>query len=353
MKHFKFVFPILIFCLTVFYVKGNPNPPSGKTRYTGACIAFYNLENLFDTIDDPKINDEEFLPGSAKEWGTKRYEHKLHNMASVIVTIGSEINPDGPAILGVSEIENKGVMEDLANTPPMKSHNYKIIHYDSPDRRGIDVGLFYQPKYFTPTSTKSYRLHVKDHPNFRTRDQLLVNGTFLGEPIHIIVVHWPSRYGGEKRSMPFRAAAADLSHHIVDSLLTADPNAKVIFMGDLNDDPNDKSVTDHMKAVSDPSKIKDHEIYDPMADLFKKGVGSLAYHDSWDLFDQMMLTKAWITDTTGFHFYGAKVDNNPKLLQVDGPFKGYPYRTWVGDQFMGGYSDHLPVYSIILKKLNN
>ena len=193
---------ILIGCLFLNFANAQ-----NQHAYKIGLVGFYNLENLFDTIDDPNINDEEFLPNGGNQWNTEKYMSKLHNMAYAISTIGLDYSPDGVAVLGVSEIENRHVLEDLVMQPEIKNRNYQIVHYDSPDRRGVDVGLLYNPKYFKVTATKSYRTVVPDQPEFLTRDQLLVSGLFDGEMMHFIVMHWPSRYGGEKRSLPGRAAA--------------------------------------------------------------------------------------------------------------------------------------------------
>ena len=216
-----------------------PGKAQDKQAYKIGLVGFYNIENLFDTIDDPIKNDEEFLPNGVNQWNTEKYLNKLHNMAYAISTIGTDYTPDGVAVLGLSEIENRHVIEDMVAQPELADRNYQIVHYDSPDRRGVDVALIYNPKYLKVTGTKSYTTVVPGEPDFITRDQLLVSGLFDGEPMHFIVMHWPSRYGGEKRSMPGRVAAATLCRHIADSLLANDPNAKVIMMGDLNDYPQD------------------------------------------------------------------------------------------------------------------
>lgn len=212
-----------------------------KASYSVSCIAFYNLENLFDTINDPAINDEEYLPDGPNKWNSLKYNSKLENMAYAISKIGLDVSPVGPVILGVAEIENRGVLEDLVKQPAIKDRNYQIVHYDSPDRRGVDVGLLYNPDYFTVTNTASHRLHVPENPELKTRDQLLVSGYVQGEKIHVIVNHWPSRYGGELYSRPNRNAAAALTKSICDSIYRKEPKAKIIIMGDLNDDPSNES----------------------------------------------------------------------------------------------------------------
>ena len=324
-----------------------------KKKLAVAIVGFYNQENLFDTINDPKIDDEEFLPNSPNHWNTEKYMHKLANMSKVISKIGTDINPDGFALLGVSEVENLGVMKDLAAQPLLKNRHLGIVHYDSPDRRGIDVGLFYNPKYFKLIASKSYRLHVPDKPYFRTRDQLLVSGLLLGDTVYVIVNHWPSRYGGEKRSRPLRNAAADLTRHISDSLLRLNPEAKIIVMGDLNDNPTNESVMKHMRAVP-KNKMKPGDFYNPMYKLYKEGIGSTAWRDTWSLFDQVFVSPGLLGPVTlhsGLKFYKAFIFNKPFMQQKDGRYKGYPYRTFAGGTWMGGYSDHFPAYIVLVKQV--
>ena len=249
-NHFLFLLAVLAFGLGINQVSAQE-----QQAYKVGLVGFYNLENLFDTINDPNKDDEEFLPQGGNQWNTEKYLAKLHNMAYAISTIGTDWSPDGVAVLGVSEIENRTVLEDLVLQPEIKDRNYQIVHYESPDRRGVDVGLLYNPKYFTLKNSKSYRTVVPDDPEFITRDQLVVSGMFDGEMMHFIVMHWPSRYGGEKRSLPGRIAAATLCRHIADSILNQDANAKIIMMGDYNDYPDNKSVTKYLRATGDMNNL--------------------------------------------------------------------------------------------------
>ena len=315
------------------------------------CVAFYNLENLFDTLNTPGVNDIEFTPEGPNKWNSPKYIEKLDNLARVISEIGTDFTPHGPAIIGVSEIENRTVLEDLARRKAIVARNYQVVHFDGPDRRGVDVALLYQPDYFKVTSTKSYRLTIPDRDNFFTRDQLLVSGELQGERMHFIVVHWPSRSGGESRSRPLRVAAAQLGRHIIDSLLLDDPNAKIILMGDLNDNPDNKSVTKNLRAISDHKIIKKEELFNPFFNLYQKGIGSLAWRDTWSLFDMLILSKPLSEpDYSSYRYYRAEVFNKNFLQQTSGRFKGYPFRTYVGGQYRGGYSDHFPTYVILVKE---
>ncbi|MCD4698587.1 MAG: endonuclease/exonuclease/phosphatase family protein [Bacteroidales bacterium] len=325
-----------------------------KTSYDVVCIGFYNLENLFDTINDVSLrNNEEFTPESAKQWTHARYHEKLGNMAFVISKIATDITPDGPALLGVSEIENRGVLEDLVKEDAIKDMNYAIVHYDSPDRRGVDVGLLYQPKYFTVTNSRSHRLTMETDTSFRSRDQLVVTGLVDGEEISVIVGHWPSRSGGEKRSRPKRNAAGLLCRHIVDSLLAINANAKIIVMGDLNDDPVNPSVKEHLRAKGKEKDLEEGDLFNPMFKLYKDGIGSLAYRDAWNMFDQVIVSQGLLgEDKSGFKYYKAKVYNKNFLKQKEGAYAGYPWRTFAGGRYIGGYSDHFPVYVFLIREAN-
>ncbi len=313
------------------------------------CIGFYNLENLFDTLDTENVNDSEFTPDGDKKWNTAKYNEKLSHMADVISQLGVEMNPKGLAVLGVCEVENKSVLEDLVKQKEIADRNYQIVHYDSPDHRGIDVGLLYNPSLFNVTNSKSYTLHMPDIEDYATRDQLLVSGEIDGEKLHIIVCHWPSRRGGEKKSRPLRVAAAELAKSIIDSLQNEDPNAQVMLMGDLNDDPVNASLQKGLKAVGDKSMVGEKGLYNSMYDMYKKGNGTLAYRDNWNLFDQIVISKGLLKEE-GYYFYASKVFNKPFLKNPEGSFKGYPYRTFVGSSYQGGYSDHFPVYAVLVKK---
>lgn len=325
-----------------------------KSEYKIAAIGFYNLENLFDTLDSPITNDADFLPGGRLLWNTKKYVSKQANMAKVISEMATEVSPDGLALLGVAEVENRKVLEDLVSQPALKDRKYEIAHFDSPDERGIDCGLLYQPKYFKLTSAQPVPVNLQratDSLADFTRDILYVTGTFDGEPIHIMVGHWSSRSGGESGSAWRRAVAAGVCRHLVDSISLADPNAKIVIMGDLNDDPTDKSVSEVLGAKGNADKLKKGELYNPMYDIYKNGNGTLAYRDSWNLFDQLIVSKPLLNKKAGgWQLFKAMVFRQPWLLQTEGAFRGYPFRTFVGDIFINGYSDHLPVYLLLLKK---
>lgn len=343
------VIPFLVAICPILAAAGCSGQPVTR-EYVPALVGFYNVENLFDTLDSPDVNDEEYVPASAKLWGTVRYQRKLDRLAQVIRDMGKQLHPQGVAILGLAEVENAAVVRDLVATPPLKDRNYQVIHEDGPDLRGIDVALVYNPELFTVLSHKSYRLRMKDKPDFLTRDQLLVSGVLDGDTTHVIVAHWPSRRGGQKRSAPNRKAAAELGRHIVDSLLLDDPDARILYMGDLNDDPVDPSVQRFMRSTGDKTKAVNGTLFNPMFVPYQKGIGTLAWRDAWNLFDQILLSPSLVHGTGGnYAYYGVRIFNESYLKQKEGNFSGYPFRTFVGDTYQDGFSDHFPVFVILVK----
>lgn len=340
----------LILSVLFFFIFAN-NLFSQDKKFKATCVAFYNVENLFDTIDQPDVNDIEFTPTGSSKWDSKKYWAKIKNMSEVISQIGDEMVKGGPVAIGLAEVENINGLNDLVASDALKKSNYGIVHYDGPDMRGVDVALLYQKKNFKVIDSKSFRLYLPNDSNWRSRDQLWVCGAIDGDTVHIIVNHWPSRRGGEKASAPKRAAAADLTRKIVDSILDVNINAKIIVMGDLNDDPVNKSVTEHLKATGDIKKLDNRMMFNPFYKLYKEGIGSLGYNDAWNLFDQIIVSQGLLgDDKKTFKFHQAKVFNKTFLLQKEGQYKGYPYRTFAGGMYAGGYSDHLPTYIFLIKE---
>jgi hypothetical protein len=328
---------------------------SQEKAYKVNTVAFYNLENLFDTENDPLTYDDDRTPDGKDHWTEEIYQDKLKNMAKVMAEIGAEVSGNTPAIIGVCETENRKVLEDLVNQETLIKQDYGIIQFDSPDRRGIDVALLYKKKLFTPTHYKAKELLIYDDNDKSkrvfTRDQLVVSGMLDGEKIHLIVNHWPSRSGGEKRSRSKRIKAAKLNRQIIDSIFSDDPYAKIITMGDLNDDPTNPSVKDHLNAKRKVSNLDIKELYNPMEDLAKQGYGSLAYRDSWNLFDQIIIsTELTKMDFSSYRFYKAGIYNETYLVNAHGRYKGYPYRSFASGSYTGGYSDHFPVYIYLIKE---
>ncbi len=304
-------------------------------------VAFYNLENFFDTERDTTINDVDFTPDGAYAWTQDKYQKKVNNMAYAISQLAKEYTPDGPAFIGVTEVENQRVLDDLVKNENLASVGYATVHYDSPDRRGIDVALLYNPKLFTVTSSKVFPYHLPSEPDFRTRDVLLVNGTMGGESFHVIVNHWPSRRGGDKSS-DTREFAASIDKGIADSIYKAEPNARIVIMGDLNDDPTNKSVTTVLNAKGKQKDVQPGGLYNPFWMLLKKGIGSLFYQGNWNLFDQIIVSQNFLEKDSSMKFWKAEVFNRDFLIQKEGAYKGYPLRTFSGNRFQNGYSDHFP-----------
>ena len=344
--HYSLVLSILY--LTVSFGQNS------KT-YKVNTIAFYNLENLFDTENDPITFDDDRTPEGKDHWTKEIYQDKLKNMAKVIAEIGADVSGTTPAIIGVCEVENRTVLEDLVNQKPLIKKDYGIIHFNSPDRRGIDVALLYKKKLFTPTSYKAKELLIYDDNDKSkrvfTRDQLIVSGILDGDKINLIVNHWPSRRGGEKRSRSKRIKAAKLNRQIIDSLFSEDPYAKIITMGDFNDDPTSPSIKKYLKAQQKKEGLSIKELYNPMEDIAKKGLGSLAYRDNWNLFDQIIIsTELTKKEFSSYRFYKAGIYNKTYLVNAHGRYKGYPYRSYAEGRYTGGYSDHFPVYIYLIKE---
>lgn len=335
-----------------------------QKQYKVYTVGFYNLENLFDTINGPN-NDEEYLPHNG--WTSKKYKKKLDNLGLVIPQIGTnDQQKESPVILGVSEIENRLVLEDLVKNYQMIGKDYGVIHFDSPDKRGIDVGLIYQKKFFTPTSYINIPLLINNdntpyvenevdrngnrtNKRVYTRDQLLVSGLLDGEEIHVIVNHWPSRSGGEKRSSPYREAAGRLNRKIMDSLYKINPNAKIITMGDLNDGPYNKSVKEGIGAKMKKADLKQGDIYNPFEKMQKDGEATLFYRDSGDIFDQIMVSEPLCRDDySTLSYWKAGIYNKSFLIQKSGQYKGYPLRNTPAEP---GFSDHFPVYIYLIKEV--
>ena len=329
-----------------------------KRNFNIHTIAFYNVENLFDTINDVNKNDEASPMMEIKFNRSEIYKKKVKNMAQVIADIGTDLINKSPSIVGLSEVENRNVIEDLINHEYLSNEDYKIVHYDSPDERGIDVGLIYNDNVFKINSTKSHERIMYDNKSSKrnyTRDQLVVSGLLDGELIHIIVNHWPSRSGGEERSRAGRMAAAGLNKKIIDSLQNKYKNAKIITMGDFNDDPHDDSMKKILNAKKYIEDVKTNGIYNPMEVILSdQGIGSNAYRDVWQLFDQILVTEPFLNKKyDSYQFYKAGVFNKSYLINKAGKYKGYPFRSFSWGSFTDGYSDHLPSYIYLIKEIQD
>lgn len=313
-------------------------------------VAFYNLENLFDTINNNGKYDLEFSPRGSRQWNSEKYWSKINNLAYCISKMVTKNTPMGPAIIGVSEIENKSVLDDLVRAKDIKQWRLQVVHHDSPDRRGVDVGLLYNPRLFKVLDVTNHTLVIPDNPNFRTRDQMCVTGILGGDTLSVIVNHWPSRLGGQERSSYLREAAGELSKHIADSLWAIRPNQGVIVMGDLNDDPQDKSCAVELGAKRDQDKVEPHGFFNPWWRVLDKGIGTLAYKGQWNLFDQIIISGTLLKHNHApLQYSSCKVNNFDFLFDTEGQRQGYPKRTFASGAWLNGYSDHFPTIIFLHK----
>lgn len=358
--------------------------PSAAQKKVLYGVGFYNVENLFDTKHDAGKNDYEFLPSGSYRWTEQKYESKLRNIAQVLselcTEVGSQKNPAGAAVIGLSEVENRQVLEDVLRQPSIASRGYRIVHFDGPDRRGVDVAFLYNPKafrlenaqlipYFYPTPeqpdvdlgfyidengrVKGYPYQngmLKGDTTYITRGFLTVEGRLGGEKFYFIVNHWPSR-GAQS---PARERAGYQVRRLKEALLKQDPDARIVIMGDLNDDPDNLSVTspEALGAKSEKHDCGPHDLYNPWHDmLYKKGVGTLYYKGKWNLFDQIIFTGNLLdtADKTRLHLLTYAVFSRDYLLQNEGKYKGAPKRTTAGGTWLNGYSDHLPTQIFLIK----
>jgi hypothetical protein len=316
-------------------------------------VCFYNFENLFHPEDDPQSRgDDDFTPEGAYHYTEAVYRQKLHNLAVAIKQIGTAMTPGGPALIGTAEIENARVLEDLVGQPKIRDRRYRFVHFDGPDHRGIDVALLYQPRYFRVLSAVSLPVDISAYAakGGKTRDILYVAGVLAGDTVHVLVNHWPSRRGGEAASAPLRAVAAGVARRVIDSLRRFQPDARVILMGDLNDDPVSPSVVRVLGASGDRSKVKDTGLYNPWVQFYRKGNGTLGHNDSWNLFDQIIISGSWLhRDPTRWRYYKAEVFNREFLKTPSGRYKGYPHRSFDGTRWINGYSDHFPTVIYLVR----
>jgi len=320
-----------------------PTSKSPKTNSNIDTIAFYNVENLFDTHDDPDTHDDDFLPGSEKRWTNKRYKKKLYKLGTAISQIGEKRSGKSPVLVGLAEVENKKVIEDLLKTKHLRDEDYGYVHYDSPDERGIDVALIYKKDYFKVIDSKPVAIDLTvdaNDPDY-TRDILVVEGDLNNERVFIIVNHWSSRREGANETEFKRIAAAEKVISICHIIRDKDADAKIIIMGDFNDDPSSNSMQKLVNTL---------DIYNPMETLLSYTRGSLNYKFQWNIFDQILITTNFFETADDAHsFSKADIFDEEFLQQYKGKFKGQPFRTFVGAKYKGGYSDHFPVF-IQLKK---
>lgn len=303
-----------------------------------------------------QILADDFTANSAKNWDTQKYNDKMGKLAKVISELGRTYTNDNPAIMGLLEIENRQVVQDLISQPLLAKSDYGIVHYNSYDARGVDNAIIYQKKRFRPTETYKKEIKIFDDEGKRvyTRDIIVMKGLLDGERIAVFMNHWPSRSGGEARSLPRRIAAAAALKAEMDKASAESPGIKLIAMGDFNDDPVSPSLRKHLGAVGDPAELSDKSpYYNLMTKLYKAGVASLAYRDAPNLFDQIIVSKNLYSPekmTGTYSVYKAEIFAPSYLVNSQGQWKGYPFRSWDGDRYTGGYSDHFPAVSVLQKE---
>ena len=343
---------------------GSPDKP--KNKRLSYVIGFYNLENLFDTYHDEGKNDYQYLPEGENNWTEQKYAKKLSNMAHVIAAM-KEDNKAWHAVLGVSEIENRHVLEDLVVEPEIAAANYQIIHYDSPDRRGVDCALLYRqeifkvlateaiPFTFTPSRIDWSQWTQEEMDNFKTRDVLMVRGTIDDEMFAFFVCHLPSRLGGKGADL--RPRGAEIVYDRAMELQKEFPGIKIVVMGDMNDNPQDISMVKFLRGKEFTEGLTDEDFFDPFLSMIKAGYASLFYQGGNNIFDIVMCNKALVHAKPGTFrvvpivknkFYG-RIFHKPFMTNQSGPYKGTPFRTFSGGAFIGGYSDHYPTYIVISK----
>lgn len=369
MKHTSILLAALVALSMPAFAQKNKKKAQEEALQQGQyvrCIAFYNLENLFDTIHDEGKNDYEYLPDGGNKWTSYKYENKLKRMGEAVAALGTDYDPRGAACIGVAEVENIGCLYDLcAETNSKYGRRLKPILLEGPDRRGVDVGFLYDSVLFKPATVKGYELkaHYADGGVIKTRLELLVSGylmnegakgeKFSPEKIHIITNHWPSRYGGELSSRPGRDSAAMLCMEICDSIYRKEPQAKIIIMGDLNDDPDNHSCKDVLKARRHREEVEPQGWYNTMWVHLDNGTGTLFYNGSWNLFDQIIISEPLLNakvEDGKWAYWKSQVFNKPFLTVQEGKDKGAPLRTTKAGVWQNGYGDHFPTMIYLIRK---
>jgi len=311
-------------------------------------LMFYNVENLFEPTDDTITSDEEYQPEGIRGWSFNRMKRKQINIAKVILAVGGW---EPPEVIGLCEIENLNVLKGLVYNTPLKNFKYRIIHYDSPDPRGIDVAFLYRPEKIKVLQSFPLAIRFPFDTLSRTRDVLYIKTIFCKtDTFHIFVNHWPSKYGGALTTIPKREYVASVIRNHTDSLLAVNPDSRVIILGDLNDSPYESSVKDILGAKMDSTNLISTDLYNLHAGTglsWKKG--TIKFREEWETIDHMIISKAVLLHTTphSLHIFDA-----PFLLQNDDAWFGMkPFRSYYGATYIGGFSDHLPIYmDINLKK---
>jgi predicted extracellular nuclease len=335
----------LILLLFVYFPISVKSQPEKKIKRDFR-IMFYNVENLFDIENDSLTNDDEFTEQGERHWNSTKYYDKLNKIAKVIIALGEWSAPD---IVGVCEIENRHVLEGLTRFSPLKAIKYKIIHQDSPDKRGIDVGFLYRPDKFSPIDYYAIPINFPNVPEHKTRDILHVIGTTnYSDTLNIFINHWPSRWGGQLESEESRIYVASVLRTKVDSIFTNSQTPNIIIMGDLNDYPENISISKTLKANIQYSNPVKNELYNLSWNLQEnKKIGSHKYAGEWGILDQIIVSGNFLIPENKVvtTIEDAHIFNNSFLLEPDKSNVGFkPFRTYIGFKYNDGYSDHLPVY---------
>jgi len=311
-------------------------------------IGFYNQENLFDTIDDPRKNDNEFLPDGKNKWNTEKYLNKLSNMAKVIASLKDSKGAD---VLGMCEVENAAVLADLIKQPSLQKQQYGFVHIEGPDLRSIDNALLYKKKQLTLVQSSAYPILFENAPSAKTRDILLVKLFSKDSKSNFVVLvnHFPSRVGGAAESEPKRIAAAKVLRRIYDSIVKADPNIPIIVMGDFNDEPTDISIAVALNAKGTLENLASHDLFNSMYSFKEKKLGSHFYRNEWTALDQIILSSNLVncTEKLCYKAHSAAIYKQDWMLEQEGKYKGAPLRTFGGQTYLNGFSDHLPVYIVL------
>ena len=310
-------------------------------------IMFYNVENLFHPSDDSLTADEDFTPTGSYHWTYKKYYRKVSMIGKVILAAGMG---DPPWLVGLAEIENERVLKDLCYNSPLRNFGYKYVHYDSPDRRGVDVALLYRDSCVRVLRSRKVPVVFPFDTFARNRDILFAVVQFpSGDSLNVFVNHWTSRYGGYAATIPKRNYYATVMRRLVDSLLSENPHAKILITGDFNDYATDESMVQHLRAREYDPNAPDDSLYNLMLPLARQSLrGSHKHEDFWGCLDQFIVSNAWLTDTWGVRQVGsAHIFDADFLLVDDEKYGGKKnYRTFLGPRYVGGFADHLPIYVI-------
>jgi len=324
--------------------KTETNPKTNTCKKDSIRLAFYNVENLFDLKDNPeKEGDEDFTPEGEREWTKERFDKKIKDLSKVIANLG---NGMAPALLGLSEVENSEVIEALLTAPAFANGEFKYLHKDSPDRRGIDVCLVYNSEIVKVLDWEAIKINFPKEPGYTSRDIVYAKVAFNNNEIgHIFVNHWPSRYGGMAISEPRRVQAATVTKNKIDKILSKDKEAKIVLMGDFNDEPSNKSLKHIIQAAQSKSELQNCDFYNACNHMKDdKTKGTYNYKGKWSFLDQIIVSKNLLNAKKGYVSNGeANILAEKWMLYFGKNKKPKPNRTY-GYKYYGGFSDHLPIY---------